>query len=438
MEGRMFKPLATNILIFLLLFAACVMAADQESRYADFLSSLENYDKKDFKDILVAEIEHYLRVHPAAPGVNEVHFKMATVYTDTGDDINSFYSNLEILFLYPGTRVDQLAQDRVRTLLTRDRKFKEISSLSGVLTNPATMGFSPEDAYYRFLKEMVDLNFSRTYAQLANSCDRFLTIFPNSVKADEVRMWRGDALKDNKDYREALSEYMKVTYLHEQSVYVTASKLRMAEVLTEELGMHDNAVTTLEEFLLEYPQDPQASQAQYRIGGILEKEKKRYLEAINAYSAVAQKYPASVEAVPGLFDAARLYEERFKEYDQAIRVYTEVVRDFPQDEKAPYALAESARIYEKRVKDPFNAVNAYVKVYNSYPNSSIAPDCLFAAADISENDLKNNEKAAMYYDFLVQKYPTSKLAKDARKRLEQLQKELAEQIPSEVANQNQN
>lgn len=403
--------------------------ADAQSDYSEYIMSLESLDGKEFKNLLLSELDEYMRRFPTAPNLAEMQLKKASIYTDNNDQLNSFISHLIILYLFPKSEQAIVAKDRLRTMINNENRFKDLRSKTEEILQPRATGENSEEAYYLFLTDMVKLNFVRINPLVIESTGKFLTQYPGSEYSHEILFWRAELLEKEERYEAAVAEYTKLTYMHQGSIHLTSSKLRMATIYGEELKMHQKAILALEEFMLEHPDDPQAPQAQLRIGEINEKRKKQYLEAINAYVAVAQKYPRSVEAVPALFEAARLYETRFKEYDQAIRVYSEVVRDYPKDLKSPHALAETARIYEKRLKDPLNAANAYFKVYGSYPESSIAAESLYASAEIYEKKLSNLEKAGMYYEMLVEKYPSHKLAEKSKKRSADIQKKLAKQSP---------
>jgi len=416
----------TFVTLFLVL-AATLANADDQPKYSDYIATLDNLDNEAFDDILIQEISDYLHRFPDAPDVDQMHFKIATIYHDHNDRLASFFASMEVIYLYPESPVVAPAQDRVRSLLVKEKKFKPLKDQADALIHPTLNDTSREASYYTFLQDMVDLRFDKIREQLLRGTQRYLRNYPDSERADAVLFWRAELLAQSKKPKQALSEYLKLTYVHSSSLYVTASKLKMADLFSQKLKDPKKAILTLEEFLLEFPDDPQASLAQLRIAKINEKKNKKYLEAINGYTAVAAHYPQSADAVPALFDAARLYEDKFKEYDQAIRVYTEIVRDFPNDIKAPHAYAEAARIYEKRLKDYFNAASVYFKVYGNYPESGIAPECLFAAAEINEKKLQDFDKALMYYRFVADNYPNHKLANKATKRIDKVSKKQMEQ-----------
>ncbi len=400
-------------------------AADGESQYAAFLGALENLDQKKFSEVLLDEMHTYVRAFPDAANRDEVHFKLAALYQDKGREEEALYAYLQMLYFYPRSERLATVRDRIRSLLYSEGKFEPLRQKVDTVLNPTVGDTTEAGRYHALLRDLVEYDVKPLYRPLIAGCEEFVRRFPQATRRDEVRYWHAEVLAKDEQYARALAEYMKLTYLFDQSLYVSASKLKMAELMAEKLDMAQNAVFTLEEFLLEYPKDPQAPAAQLYMARILEKKRKAYLEAINAYAAVAQKYPKSAEAVPALFEAARLYEEKYREYDQAIRVYTEIVRDFPEDLKAPYAMAEAARIYEKRLKDYPNAANVYFKLYGTYPQSSIAPEALYAAAELNEKKLNDRERALTYYRTLVDQYPGHELAKKAARRIEKLSEEAA-------------
>lgn len=413
------------LIFFLLARFSFAQDKKEQSAYHDYIVTLENMDHDKFTDILISELETYLTRYPNANDADQMQFKLATIYWDRDEKVPAFFAHMKILYTYPGSNIVTVSKDRLRSLLVREKKFKPLRAKVDTLINPTLRHIGHENTQYQFIEDMVDLNFDPIKEYIISACDDFLRVYPTSEHAAQVRFWFANFLDKEKKYERALAEYMKLTYLNSQSTLVVASKLKMADIYTKSLKMHKKAVLTLEEFLLEYPDDPQAPQALFQIAKINETKLKKHLEAINTYSDVAKKYPQSVEAVPSLFQAAKLYESKFKDYDQAIRVYTEIVRDFPNDLKAPYAYTEAARIYEKKLKDPMNAANVYYKVYANYPKSSIAAQSLFAAAEINENKLNDFEKAVMYYRFLVDNYPEHKLAVKAQKHIDKLSKKMA-------------
>lgn len=428
MKKKILKTKCISIcLVTMVVLNSTSLLGDEASDYYSYVTALENLKIKDFSNIVINEMLEYLNRFPNVSNLDEMHFRMATKYAENDDQVRSLFYYIEFIYLYPNSTHISEAKDKVRSLLVKEKEFKSLREEIDTILNPPVLVSTKEGAFFAFIRDMIDYQFEPATKLLVDACDQFLTQYPTSSNADRVLFWKAELLAKDKQPRKALAEYMKLTFLFNESIYITASKLRIADLFTEKLKMHQNAVVTLEEFLLEFPDDPQAALAQFRMAQIIENKKKQYLEAINTYHAVAEKYPESLEAIPALFEAARLYEEKFEEYDQAIAVYTQVYRDFPNDIKAPYALAEAARIYEKRLKDYSNAADLYFKIFDKYPDSIIAPGSLYAAGEIYEKKLKNFQRAITLYRMVVDQFPNEEVAKKAGKRIEKLSKDMEKQ-----------
>lgn len=415
------------VLVWLALIPASLWA-DGDSDFTFYIKALENIKDEKFAPILIDELENYIHYFPQAENLDEMQFKIASIYDAERDRENSFLAYLELVYLYPNSENLATAKDKVRSILMQEGDFKPLRDKVDSIINPSVPPDTTlEMASYMFLRDMFNYHFERVARGLVRECNQFLANYPNSTKSDEVLYWKGEVMSQDKRYREAISAYMKITFLYPQSILVTASKLKIADLYSQELGMQQNAILTLEEFLVEYPDDPQAGLAMFRMAQIIENERNKYVEALNTYLGVAEKYPKSLEAVPALFEAARLYEDKFKEYAQAIRVYTQIVRDFGSDIKAPFALTEAGRIYEKRLKDYGNAANVYDMIFEKYPQDRLAPEYLYKAGEIYEKELKDNEKALVEYRKVTDNFPKHDLAEKAGKRIEKITEEMNKQ-----------
>ncbi len=412
----------TSVLLVLL---PALLAADNSTQHTDFISTLSTYKGKEFRRILKRELREYVRLYPDAANVAQKHLELAALFDKDKDTDASFFTYMEIAYLYPDSKARATALEHLRSIMVKEKAYSRLQDQIEPMLTAKVEGLSREMACHAFLRDMVGLRLDRQRDLLLQATTRFMQDYPSSADNDHVLYWHAGLLADSGEPRQALAEYLKLTYLHDSSVLVTSSKLAIASLFAEKLKDYPKATATLEEFLVEYPDDPQAAVAQFDMARIQERRQKKYVEALTSYTEVAKKYPSSPEAVPALFEAARMYEDRFKEYEQSIRIYTQIVRDFPQDIKAPAAMAEAARIYEKRLKDYSNAASVYYKVYGLYPQDPLAPQALYKAADLAENKLKDNAMAAEYYRALVQQYPSHKLAGKADKRLGKLSEDVA-------------
>jgi len=101
--------------IFTVPFAA-VSSADEQSNYTSYIGALEDLNHKKFSKIIIEELNEYLHRFPAAGNLDDIHFKIATLYSDRKDEVPSFFTNLEVIYLYPNSSHIPVAKDRVRDL----------------------------------------------------------------------------------------------------------------------------------------------------------------------------------------------------------------------------------------------------------------------------------------------------------------------------------
>lgn len=408
--------------VLLAILPATHLTADDPADYLVYLQELETLEDRKFTPILIDELNTYAAQFPRASNLDEIHWKLGRLYQSQKQPMGALVAYLKIVYLFAESPHQAGAGDHIRTMLTQNRTFEPLRDHIEDLLNPTLLDSTREAAFYVLMRDLFEYNFPPVSEVLIRACEQFLRDYPDSPRAAEVLFWKAELLARERQYHRALATHMKLTHLHTASFLVTSSKLRMAALFTEELGLHERAVRVLEGFLKAFPEDAQAPLALLQLAKVKEEKLNKPLEALEAYKSVAEKYPESLEAVPALFKAARLYEKQFEEYDQAIRVYMQVVRQFSDDLKAPHAMVEAGRLYEKRYKDYTNAAKAYAMIFERYPDNKLAPDFLFKAAELYEKKLEDADKALELYLQLVDHYPKHDLAEKASKRIEALTK----------------
>ena len=102
----------------------------------NFLAALDKLDNDKFRPVLIEELHQYLRRFQQAPGLDEIHFKLATEYDKHNKKPESFVTNLEVVYLYPNSGHFSTAQDRVRNLLIQEKKFRPLKVENIFTYNP--------------------------------------------------------------------------------------------------------------------------------------------------------------------------------------------------------------------------------------------------------------------------------------------------------------
>jgi N-acetylmuramoyl-L-alanine amidase len=152
-------------------------------------------------------------------------------------------------------------------------------------------------------------------------------------------------------------------------------------------------------------------------------------------SSKRDRADAAFERALGLqsaLEAARPESRSPKDYEKVVRAFDVVYRTDPGYPKTPASIAAEAATYQEMgqafASDRYyeSAVTTYQFLIDQYPWGSLAQDALFTIAEIYRVDLENPEEAAKAYSQFLKKYPQAAKVTDARARLEQINRRLAE------------
>jgi N-acetylmuramoyl-L-alanine amidase len=131
--------------------------------------------------------------------------------------------------------------------------------------------------------------------------------------------------------------------------------------------------------------------------------------------------------------ASRPADTRLKaEYEKVIRIYQAVYRHDPSFRRTAVALAAVGELYAEMGRryssDHYHqaAIKAYEFLLREYPHAGMSRDGLYTAAEIYRTDLKDPEAARKVYERYVERYPRSKRATEARERIAEIDRFLAE------------
>jgi len=129
----------------------------------------------------------------------------------------------------------------------------------------------------------------------------------------------------------------------------------------------------------------------------------------------------------GLFQQATKFEAE-NNWEEALHAYKKVVRDYPESEDADKALHKSAFIYYNNLKDFNKAIELHKTLIEKYPQSEYLPQATFMVGFIYANDIKDYESAKAAYTEFLEKYPTNELAESVKWELNNLGKDVNEQV----------
>jgi len=357
----------------------------QTHRYAEAISNLNNF----------------IGAHPKDARIPEALFWLAESYYRTDLLKNAQKTYNQLMINYPNFRREDVLYGLGWSYF-RDRNFKGSSDIFSMLAQE----------------------------------------FPKSKYAVEVLTRQGDGYYLQKDYLQAANFYSQAAKLSPKSDEGQYSAYQLCHALCRS-GKYEDTITSLLNFVGNYPNSQYAPNAIYLIGWI-KFNQKQYVDAINNYSYLIDAYPQSSLVPRAYYAIGDAYYNQGNFY-QAIAYYKKVVELFPSNTLAPEALKsmqycytalgkedEAIAIAEQYIQSNPNspyieefafkkgemfytgkkyqdAITEYEKFIADHPGSDKDPEALYWMGKSYQN-LNEKDKAIKVFSDLFKKYPKSEFA----------------------------
>ncbi len=329
----------------------------------------------------------------------------------------------EVIESYPNTSTYYEASYELGLLQQDIGKYLEaIGSLKRIIAD--TSSSNP------VLKQRALLAIGKSYFKLndfSNSSAFLDQLLRQSVSPEinlEARQLAASAREEQKDYRGALEHYRAITtdtsrVVDRRTGYVGAASA--SRILKD----YQAAVSYLQNFIKEYPNDPNATAALYVIGEIYENDysgNDKEQKAITSYHEILSRYPRSSFVDDALFRIGKV-QERLKGFEQALKSYDELITRYPA---SPFIPEAKGRIHWITTFEPTPTTASLNKLANllaSLISSESKGESAFHLGEIYFNDLKDYDAAAKMFNLAIENKvaePTQARACYYRGRCQQL------------------
>ena len=423
---------------FVLAFVSCMPVGAQENAQIEFeyLQHLQKNKDKDLHKFRVAEFTHYLTAYPFSEKAPEILLALGDEWMKAGKNEIALASYLKLHFLYPEFTPDGGLQARIKKVVKRSRalsKHKEkINELSII---PAQK--SRAQRYFQYLEVLVSLSLEKMKKMkdcVVEEAYAFHSLFPDDARRDSLSRWLGDVYRKFGKEEEAASEYLKFDYLFKNSVFVPYARYQRALLYFEKLKQPRQAIDILQIVATEHKNTPFAAKAQLATGRVYEEKLKMYPQAIAAYRLAAKNFNDSTIAISALEKVAKIQQNRMSAYAEAIDTYHAIIENYTGQFDSPRYFVACAELYLKKLRDYTAAITHYAEAADKFPADKDAPSYLLKAGEICERKLNDYPAALTYYQQVLDKFPNHKKARDAKKRIEKLEKKIApaEQTSSQL------
>jgi len=393
--------------------------------FFDHLSSIYDQHEKQAGDYLLSEIDLFTQLYPQSDLIPRAYHLKALVYLEQGDEPRALVELLRVLHLYPESDIVSAATGNIKTMIETEKDIRERrSQLETLLASP--VAGSRAERHHLFIEYLHNLGIDDLRRHFVWAGQEFIASFPDHESVPEVHRWIVEAYELDGKEDAANAGYQKYLALYADSKSAGTMKVKWAEHLYLRVKDHLRALEVLEQVLNDYAGQNAAGEALYHRAKIRYSESKEYTLAITDARKLVTDFPQH----PRVFDALKFIAEtnakRLKQYQIAIDTYDEIAQLFPGDARVFATMKEAADLCETKLGYFLKASERFAALAEAYPDHEGAVEALEGAAGILEKRVNDCPGALEAYQKLIAKYPNSKEADTARKRVEKLQKKVAD------------
>jgi len=175
-------------------------------------------------------------------------------------------------------------------------------------------------------------------------------------------------------------------------------------VIYYDMEDYNNAITTFQQLINDYPDSEYADDAQYFIGYINEKKLGYYIQALLEYQKLIDNYPNSEFADDAQLGTGNCYYAT-KDYSHAIEEYRKLIDDYSGSSLLPLAQYSIGQSYRK-LANHAQAIIEFTKTIENYPESDYAAPAQYYIAS-SYYDAQDYNQAILEFQITIDNYPDS-------------------------------
>ncbi|MDE2292241.1 MAG: tetratricopeptide repeat protein, partial [Elusimicrobia bacterium] len=394
-------------------------------------------------DGAITKYQRFLQKYPDSPLRVAALFRVGSSYFEKGDYVEARAHFQSVIDRYPRDFFAPLAQYFISESYLVAKQYRDaLFAYTKVITDyPETIRISPL-AHYKLAWTQYKVE---DYAQAAQTCRNFLSLYPTNALAKNVYIIMGNSLLEMKRYDEAVTAFQRIIDLAptsevaEQalfSILKTQYELkRFNEILTSyqfifrhlppsqshwrslsylyaaeaylNMGRVDEAKAIYEMILKVYPHETASFYAQdglawcYQMQGDDQSALEMRRKLSDMLKVAQSSFSFSGANQLGIADS--LYNQ--KSYEDAFQLYDKFVTNNPDAKQAPSALYKGAMcLYHMQYYT--QAVDTWTKLRDKYPD---APDTVKAEYQIGDTLFRAQkyDEAQAQYRRILDKYKDS-------------------------------
>ncbi len=412
------------VLMFATLLAPRPAAAGDAGAHYRYLEELYNRFDKTLQPFLISELEQYLAVYPASERADRALYLLGRTYDDAGNSHQALAVYAKLLFFYPGSDERAAAFEALRALLGRLKVYQDQRPrLERALAEAGRSG-SRADRHYAYLDLLSGLDATHLHDRLVAECTEFKRAYPMDARQPHLDLWMAVSWANKGASLESAQAFRKFEALYPDDPSLPYARYTRAELLSRELGGHQQAISILKALVASFPESKYAPRALVLLAETEARGLKDYRQAVADYRRVADEYPAAEEGPAALLAAAAVEEKQLKDIPAAVATLKELPTRFPAAAEGCVALERAGDLEAQRLGDYHTAAATYASVADFCPHAERAAELLLKAGKLHEEKTGDLGAALAYYRLALERYPGDRKSGELSRRAERLSERL--------------
>ncbi len=341
--------------------------------------------------------------HPKSPRAPEALLQASSCYQRAGDMENAAVALRAILQEYPTSSEVLRARYEIGRLYTAtgdyDRAFSEL--------NRTAEGTTDQELKAKAVTAIGTLHGLMGNREEAEKRLReVITLYPNSVAADEAHVRLGDLQRQYQDFSEAVQNYNAVSARKDAAPEMRQEAFMGAAECSAANRDYAGALAIYRRYFQSVGETDIAP-ALYRKAAETARKAGDYSQAAEYYAQLLADSSGGIDRRGILHDAA-LTEFDAHRANAGIALLREYVSRYPADAGTPSALFAIAEQYENSFGNYSRALSIYNAILEQHGSSPVADDALYARGRCAWR-LKRVDEAIESYEQLPVQFPGSPL-----------------------------
>ncbi len=369
---------------------------------------------------LLREMDRYIHRHLDEPETAEVYHLKAQLHQRMGDHPAAALDWLMLTVVHPDSAFAAEARKRLDELHGNQLK-KQSALLDEMLRWTKSLGGDRDHRIATFLRTVsISSNEPVFAAPLAAECAAFPVYNRSYPNGDDIQhaLARQALLIDA---QVAIYHFDKLLTLYPDSPFRPDSLLSIANAQRNAQRAYEQAAQNYRLLIERHPDTAEAAQGHEALAEMYDQDMRDYPKALGTYEAIVAKYRDTAIVLRALNAMAAIYRDRTNQPAKAVDSYLRIADTFRGPEVVD-ALNKAGKIAQYTLHDWNQAIYINDRVASHAPGSEDAAQAMFANAGITEEKLHDKREARVRYERLIAAQPDHPLAKEARKRIEAMER----------------